>query len=125
MVRMSQLPPSSKYRVQAGHPVDDAEREALTARLNRAFEEGSLTQERYLEAMDVVYAARTLGELLPIVEDLPAPMAATPAIVTSGSTPPGELAPTRNVVVPAVVIGVGITALALILSVLVLVWIML
>lgn len=122
---MNQLPPSSKYRAKAGQPVDDAEREVLTERLNRAFEEGALTQERYLEAMDLVYAAHTLGELAPVVERLPAPMAATPAIVTSGTRPPGEVAPTRNVVVPALVIGAGIAALALILSVLVLVWIML
>ncbi|HMT87943.1 MAG TPA: DUF1707 domain-containing protein [Arachnia sp.] len=121
----SSLPPSSKYRARPGQAVDDTEREALTERLNRAFEEGALTQERYLEAMDIVYAAQTLGELAPVVEALPGPVAATPAIVTSGSTPPGEVVPTRNMVVPALVIGAGIVALALILSVLVLVWIML
>ncbi|MEZ5087381.1 MAG: DUF1707 domain-containing protein [Tessaracoccus sp.] len=119
---MTQLPPSSKYRAQADQPVDDAEREALTERLNTAFEKGAITQERYLEAMDIVYAAQTLGELVPVVEQLPGPVAATPAIIESSTTPPGEVQPTRSAVVPAVVIGVGGLALFLILSVLIALW---
>ncbi|MDF1486959.1 DUF1707 SHOCT-like domain-containing protein [Tessaracoccus caeni] len=116
---MIQLPPSSKYRAQADAAVDDAEREALTSRLNDAFERGDLTQERYLENLDIVYAATTLGDLIPVVEQLPGPVASTPAIVESQSAPPGVVKQGRSVVMPAVVIGVGAVALLMVLSVLI------
>lgn len=116
---MIQLPPSSKYRAQADKAVDDAEREALTGRLNDAFESGAVTQERYLEALDEVYAAKRLGDLIPIVEELPGPVAATPAIVGSQAALPGEVKPARNVVAPAMLVGIGGVALLMVLAVLI------
>ena len=41
------LPPSSKYLQRAADPVDDVERESLTARLNSAFAEGRVTHDEY------------------------------------------------------------------------------
>lgn len=65
---MSNLPISSKYRSQPDLPVSDAERDDLTRRLNAAFERGDVSQDDYRALLDRLYAARTLGELVPVVE---------------------------------------------------------
>ena len=92
---MSNLPISSKYRSSPDKPVDDVEREDLALRLNEAFTEGGIEQLDYTRMLDRIYAARTLGELVPVVEALP--VRAThdqPAIVAQrGSLPPGEVEP--------------------------------
>ena len=41
--------------------------------------------------MDVIYAAKTLGELVPVVEQLPAAAVNTPAIVGEGNLPAGQV----------------------------------
>ncbi|MHA6512373.1 DUF1707 SHOCT-like domain-containing protein [Tessaracoccus sp. Z1128] len=107
------LPPSSKYLQRAADPVDERERESLTARLNGAFADGRITHEQYAEAMDVVYAAHSLGDLVPVIERLPAAVAEVPAIVArGGSTPAGRVSESRNLLPLAV--GVGVVGVALV-----------
>ena len=59
------LPPSSKYLQRSADPVDDAERESITRRLNQAFADGRISHDQYAADMDIVYAARVLGDLVP------------------------------------------------------------
>lgn len=94
---MSNLPISSKYRSTPDAPVSDAEREALVARLNAAFEAGRLDAEGYRGHLDRVFAATRLGELVPVVESLPpSPTHGVPDIVGVGAGVPGELTPARQ-----------------------------
>ena len=46
----------------------DAERDRLNARLNAAFTAGTLEQEDYQARLDRLFAAKRLGELVPVVE---------------------------------------------------------
>ncbi|MBN3929827.1 DUF1707 and DUF2154 domain-containing protein [Streptomyces verrucosisporus] len=58
----------------------DADRERVAEVLREAVAEGRLNMEEFQERLDSVYAARTQGELAPLVRDLPqATTAATPA----------------------------------------------
>jgi hypothetical protein len=92
-----ELPISSPYRSTPGLPVDEAERNRLSTRLNAAFEAGSLDPEDYQARLDRLFTARTLGELVPVVQGLP-PLATydAPALVRSTGGRPGELAPARS-----------------------------
>ncbi|GAA1352664.1 DUF1707 SHOCT-like domain-containing protein [Streptomyces beijiangensis] len=51
----------------------DADRDRIADILREALAEGRLTAEEHSERIDSVYRAKTLGELEPLVEDLPAP----------------------------------------------------
>ncbi|MFJ1645865.1 DUF1707 domain-containing protein [Streptomyces sp. NPDC088258] len=55
----------------------DAEREQIAERLREAVAEGRLDMEEFEERLDSAYKARTHGELVPLVRDLPAPGTAT------------------------------------------------
>ncbi|CAL8967394.1 hypothetical protein TESS_TESS_00119 [Tessaracoccus sp. O5.2] len=115
------LPPSSKYLQRAGDPVDEVERESITSRLNGAFADGRITHDEYAHAMDVVYDARTLGDLVPVVERLPAAATSVPAIVEQSGPPAGNVTTTRDLVPLAIgagVVGVTLTAVLLLLVVL-------
>lgn len=92
---MSNLPISSKYRSTPAVPVDEAERDSLTTRLNDAFAAGDVDSDSYRALLDQLYAARTLGELAPVVERLPARSTYdVPAVVSEAHTPaPGQLSP--------------------------------
>jgi len=70
----------------------DAEREAVAARLNAAVGEGRLTLAEFSDRIGAVYAARTRGDLVPVVADLPA---GTPAPAPAGqaATRGGDRAP--------------------------------
>jgi hypothetical protein len=70
----------------------DAERDAVVGRLNQAVGEGRLTMDEFSERTALAYAARTRGDLDPLLRDLPAdtggavPATASPsAVVRSGS----------------------------------------
>ncbi|MEU9604833.1 DUF1707 domain-containing protein [Streptomyces sp. NPDC048057] len=54
----------------------DADRDRIADILRDALAEGRLDAEEHSERIDAVYRAKTLGELQPIVQDLPAPAAA-------------------------------------------------
>jgi len=115
---MSELPRASKYRATPQAEVTDAERERLLGRLNDAFSAGAVAERDYARFLDTVFAARTLGELVDVVEALPAePTHETPDIVAVGEGRPGELAEARA---PggralAVVVGLGLVAVVLLL----------
>ena len=101
----SDLPISSPYRSTPALPVDDGERNRLSTRLNAAFEAGSLDADDYRARLDRLFAARTLGELVPVVQGLPPlPTYEDPALVASTGGRPGELAPARS--------GNGLTVVA-------------
>jgi hypothetical protein len=55
------------------HRASDAEREHHAELLREHAAQGRLTVDELDERLDRVYAARTLGELAPVVADLPAP----------------------------------------------------
>ncbi|QMU67681.1 DUF1707 domain-containing protein [Streptacidiphilus sp. P02-A3a] len=50
----------------------DADRERVVEALREAYAEGRLTAEEHSERVDSVYAAKTMGELVPLTKDLPA-----------------------------------------------------
>ncbi|GAB3915291.1 hypothetical protein GCM10011575_39900 [Microlunatus endophyticus] len=94
---MSELPISSKYRSTPDAPVSDGEREELTRRLNDAFAAGRLDQETYSAHLDQLYAAQRLGDLVPVVQNLPALQTySDPAMVQQASGGrPGEVSAAR------------------------------
>jgi hypothetical protein len=93
----SDLPISSPYRSTPEVPVSEAERDQVNSRLNAAFEAGRLDSEDFQTRLDRLYAAGTLGELVPVVEGLPPLQTYTePAIVAGTSGRPGELTPARS-----------------------------
>ncbi len=112
---MSELPISSKYRSRPNEPVSEEEREQLSRRLNSAFADGALDAEQYEARLDRLFAAGTLGELVPVVDGLPP--AATyeqPAMVVQGGGRPGEVTP-ANSANRAAAITVGVVAAAVLL----------
>ena len=119
---MSELPISSPYRSTPDAPVTEREREQLSERLNTAYADGKLSAEDYQARLDTLFAATRLGQLVAVVEGLPA--AATyndPAIVTSGGGRPGELAPSRSGSRLALVGGGGVVAAVLLIVLLVII----
>lgn len=56
----------------------DADRDRVADILREALAEGRLDAEEHSERLDRVYAAKTMGELEPLVRDLPAGRAAAP-----------------------------------------------
>ncbi len=49
----------------------DADRDAVAERLRDAHADGRLTIEEFQQRLDAAFAARTLGELVPLTADLP------------------------------------------------------
>ena len=95
---MSELPISSPYRSTPGAPVTESEREQLSARLNTAYADGRLAADDYQARLDTLFAASTLGQLVPWWTGLPPPTTYdSPAMVAPGGGTPGELAPARDV----------------------------
>ncbi|WP_433698263.1 DUF1707 SHOCT-like domain-containing protein [Nocardiopsis sp. CA-288880] len=50
----------------------DADRDSVAHRLREALAEGRLDPDEHSERLDAVYRAKTIGELVPLTEDLPA-----------------------------------------------------
>lgn len=99
--------------------MDEVEREALAKRLSDAYADGRMEQDDYLAALDVVYGASRLGELVPVVERLPAPATEVPAIVGSGSVPAGQVSQGgRGVALGAFAVA-GLLSLLLLLAIVV------
>jgi len=115
-----ELPPSSRYRQQAGSPVDDQERNDLAARLGDRYAAGELDDDAYRELLDRVFSATSLGELVPVVEALPPrPTHGTPAIAQGvGAGRPGEVTESRNAVPAALYATIGVVGLVLVVAVL-------
>ncbi|WP_157683549.1 DUF1707 SHOCT-like domain-containing protein [Microlunatus soli] len=121
---MNELPRSSKYRSSPDEQVSAQEREQLTRRLNEAFTAGKLTQDDYSARLDELYAAQRLGDLVPVVESLPAVQSySEPAMVQqTGAQQPGELsvASSNGSRMTVALVG-GIAAIVIILVILLLV----
>jgi hypothetical protein len=116
---MSELPISSPYRSRPDAPVTDAEREQLNARLNTAYTDGRLDADDYQARLDALFGARTLGQLVPVVDGLPpAPTYDSPAIVAPSGGTPGELAPARDVRGVSLGVLVGVAGVVVVLAVL-------
>jgi hypothetical protein len=69
----------------SGVRASDAERDAVVGRLNRAVGEGRLTMDEFSGRLELAYAARTRGELDPLLRDLPADSGGAMPAVTSGT----------------------------------------
>ena len=120
----SNLPISSPYRSTPDAPVTDAERDRLSARLNAAYTAGTLDQDDYRARLDLLFAAKRLGELVPVVDALPPlPTHSSPAIVANSSGEPGELSESRppGMLTAAVVGGVAVAILVIVILLVVLI----
>jgi hypothetical protein len=69
----------------------DADRQRVMDALHRHTADGRLTLDEFSERADVVYAARTLGELAAVTRDLPPPTPA-PALQTTVDSNARQLA---------------------------------
>lgn len=67
----------------------DADREKIVDRLRLAMDEGRLTLHEFDERLQQVYAAKTNGELVPLVSDLPAVRPTKGKGATTGPTDTG------------------------------------
>lgn len=111
---MRELPSSSKYLQEPDQLVDETEREALSKRLSDAYADGRLGQDDYLAQLDVVYRAQTNRDLVPVVRNLPAPSQHTPrGAEVEAKLPAGEVNISKRVPILPVAL-VGVTALALV-----------
>lgn len=93
----SNLPISSPYRSTPDAPVTDSEREQLSSRLNTAYADGLLPADDYQARLDALFGAQKMGQLLPVVEGLPALQTYnSPAMVASTGGQPGQLSESRS-----------------------------
>jgi len=81
----------------AGLRASDADRDRTADILRDALAEGRLTAEEHGERIDGVYRAKTMGELEPLVRDLPAASGATHA---TAAPRPAPSRPSDGVVPP-------------------------
>jgi hypothetical protein len=65
----------------------DADRERVAEALRDAYAEGRLNADEHAERLEAAYAAKTMGELVPLTKDLPATGAPTPAPAPAESRP--------------------------------------
>jgi hypothetical protein len=66
----------------------DADRDAAASVINNALAEGRLTAEEHSDRLDAIYSAKTQGELVPVIDDLPAAgAAAAPAAASAQAAP--------------------------------------
>ncbi|MDT0547031.1 MULTISPECIES: DUF1707 domain-containing protein [Streptomyces] len=70
----------------------DADRDRIADVLREALAEGRLDPEEHAERIDAVYRAKTVGELEPLVRDLPSPAASGRAAVPAPGQPYGARA---------------------------------
>ncbi|MFF1694082.1 DUF1707 domain-containing protein [Streptomyces sp. NPDC058257] len=82
---------------RAGLRASDADRDRTADILREALAEGRLTAEEHSERIDGVYRAKTMGELEPLVSDLPA---ASGAARTTAAPEPAPSRPSDGVVPP-------------------------
>ena len=119
---MSELPISSPYRSRPDAPVTDAEREQLNVRLNTAYTDGRLDADDYQARLDALFGARTLGQLVPVVDGLPpAATYADPALVEAGAGAPGEVSRARDVRGISLGVTVAVAGVVVVLAILFLV----
>jgi hypothetical protein len=76
-------PNSSNLALRAS----DADRDHVAQLLGQAFAEGRLSTDEHTERLEAVYAAKTLGELRPLVSDLPVNFAPPSSGLVSDAAP--------------------------------------
>lgn len=120
---MSQLPIGSRSPRDPQRPVADAQRDDLTQRLNTAYERGDLSLEDYQGLLAQLFEAHTTGDLVPVVQALPAqyrvPSAPQGAEVDTNLAP-GEVNQSRkraDLSLPMAKVGIGIAAVLAIIVV--------
>lgn len=88
----SSFPLDPRDRAHAGLRASDEDRERITGVLTSAFADGRLERHELDERMEAAAAARTLGELPPLVADL-VPLRSPPARTTRSlaGVPPEQL----------------------------------
>jgi Domain of unknown function (DUF1707) len=116
---VSELPISSPYRSRPDAPVSEEERNQLSRRLNDAFTEGRMDADEYNARLDALFAARRLGDLVPVVEGLP-PLQTyqNPANLTPSTGEPGQLSAGRSGTGLALVMVGVLSGVVLLLAVL-------
>ena len=115
----SNLPISSPYRSTPDAPETEAERDRLSDRLNAAVTAGTLDQDDYRARLDLLFAAKRLGELVPVVDGLPPlPTHSSPAIVANSSGQPGELSESRSPGMLTAAVAGGVAAAILLIVIL-------
>ncbi|MFE3515051.1 DUF1707 domain-containing protein [Streptomyces sp. NPDC059166] len=70
--KQPQQPVAPAEPAPAGIRASDADRDRIADILREAMAEGRLTAEEHAERVDLVYRAKTVGELDPLIQDLPA-----------------------------------------------------
>ncbi|MFB8031097.1 DUF1707 domain-containing protein [Streptomyces sp. NPDC056465] len=93
--KQPQQPVAPAGPAPAGIRASDADRDRIADILREAVAEGRLTAEEHAERVDLVYRAKTVGELEPLVQDLPVPgggtrSAESPYAHTSAAAGPAE-----------------------------------
>jgi hypothetical protein len=73
------VPPPAEVLDADGIRASDADRDRIADVLREAMAEGRLTADEHAERIDLVYRAKTVGELQPLVRDLPASSGSTAA----------------------------------------------
>lgn len=84
----------------------DADRDHVAALLGQALSEGRLNAEEHAERIEHVYAAKTLGELRPLVADLPVSFTPPTAGAASATSPRSDAATFANMPVTDSVMAV-------------------
>lgn len=88
-----------KAPAEASVRASDADRDRVADILREALAEGRIDATEHSERLDGVYAAKTVGELQPLVRDLPAPAAPAPSARRTGPSPaPAACGPKENLV---------------------------
>ncbi|WP_405388839.1 DUF1707 domain-containing protein [Streptomyces sp. NBC_01102] len=97
--KQPQQPVAPAGPAPAGIRASDADRDRIADILREAMAEGRLTAEEHAERVDLVYRAKTVGELEPLVRDLPAAgPVGRPAQAPYGYGPEGPTGPAENLV---------------------------
>lgn len=81
-----------------GIRASDADRDRIADILREAMAEGRLTADEHAERVDAVYRAKTVGELEPLVRDLPAPAGTARAATPGVPGQEGPAGPAENLV---------------------------
>lgn len=87
----SSLQKREQHVAEAELRASDADRDRIAEILREALAEGRLTHEEHAERIEAAYAARTMGELEPLVRDLPAYRGA--AAPRPAPAPPADAGP--------------------------------
>ncbi|MFH8516699.1 DUF1707 domain-containing protein [Streptomyces gelaticus] len=82
----------------AGIRASDADRDRIADILREAMAEGRLTADEHAERVDAVYRAKTVGELEPLVRDLPAPAGTARPATPGAHGQEGPVGPADNLV---------------------------